>query len=49
MYNPKEVLRVAVMVRFGVPENLLNINQVIKHNQWDGTWSSFPGKHSILI
>ena len=48
-YNPKEVLRVAVMVGFGNPENLFNIDQVIKHKQWDGTWSSFPGKHLILI
>ena len=49
MYNPKEVLRVAVMVGFGNPESLYNIDQVKKHKQWDGTWSSFPGKHLILI
>ena len=49
MYNPKEVLRVAIMVDFGNPESLFNIDQVKKHKQWDGTWSSFPGKHLILI
>ena len=30
-------------------ENIFNIDQVIKHEKWDGTWSSFPGKHLILI
>ena len=49
MYNPRAVLRVAVMVEYGAPENLLHIDQVIKHKQWDGTWSSFPGKLLILI
>ena len=42
MYNPTEVLRVAVMVEFGVPENLFNIDQVIKHKQWDGLGHPFP-------
>ena len=49
MYNPRAVLRVAVMVEYGAPENLLHIDQVIKHKRWDGTWSSFPGKLLILI
>ena len=46
MYNPKEVLKVAVE---SIDENIFNIDQVIKHEKWDGTWSSFPGKHLILI
>ena len=30
-------------------DNIVKIDQVIKHEKWDGTWTSFPGKHLILI
>ena len=25
--------------------NIYNIDQVIVHDEWDGKWTSFPGKH----
>ena len=51
LYNPKEVIKVFVKI------DALNLNKVdeksidkvIKHEDWDGTWSSFPGKHLLII
>ena len=42
-YDPKEVLKVVM------GDRLLNIDKVIIHGKWDGTWSSFPGNNLLYF
>ena len=42
-YNPKEILK-AVIIDGMFRSTTYNIDKVIKHEKWDGTWTSFPGK-----
>ena len=50
-YNPKEVLKAVILIRDGPfwRSNIYNIDPVIVHVDWDGTWTSFPGKHKNFI
>ena len=42
-YDPKEVLTIVMK------DSVLKIDKVIKHEKWDGTWSSFPGTHLLYF
>ena len=44
-YNPKEVLKVNTEGDLKFHNSAYTIDKVIKHENWDGTWSSFPGKY----
>ena len=46
-YNPKEVLKAHLEGHYK-RGTAVNIDKVIKHEKWDGTWTSFPGTHSNL-
>ena len=37
------------MVVESIDESIFNIDKVIKHEKWDGTWSSFPGKQLLYF
>ena len=47
-YNPKEVLK-AIIVDGLFRSTTYNIDKVIKHDKWNGTWTSFPGENKNLI
>ena len=51
-YDPKKLIKVYVRnVVNRVSDTLFefDIDRVIKHDDWDGTWSSFPGKQCTEI